>query len=117
LLRGRDGFVSDLGQDANKSLEIARWNGVQQFVSQLAGGVVDLMEKSVCLGLQVNSFAASIVAGIFAFDPALAFQASEETGEGRLFDAEPFGEVSLGEMTASEESDGAPFRLAQTERL
>ena len=69
------------------------------------------------LALQMNGFAAAIAPVIFALDPAFALEASEKAGEGRLFDAEPFGEIALCEVTAREVSDGAPFRLAQTKRL
>ncbi len=47
----------------------------------------------------------------------LAFEAGEQARQGRLFDAEPFGEVALRQLTAREVSNSAPFRLAQTERL
>ena len=116
-LRGRGALSPDLGQDAQAGLQVARRNRLQQFVPQLAGGVFDPLKKPARFGLQVDGFAAAIVLRVLALDPAAAFQAGEESRQGRLFDAEPFREIALGELAAREMGDGAPFRLAQAERL
>ncbi len=66
--------LPDLGQDVQAGLQIPCRDGCQQFVAQVARGVLDLLEKRARLGLQVNGFAAAIVLRVFALDPAARFR-------------------------------------------
>ena len=59
------------------------------------------LKKRLDLALEVDGFAAPIVLRVLALDPAAAFQAGEQPGQGRFFYAEPFRQVALGQMAAA----------------
>jgi hypothetical protein len=83
----------------------------------LTRGPFDLFKKAARLALQMDRFTASIVLCALALDPSAALEAGEEAGQRWLFDTEPFREVTLGHFPAGEVGEGAPFGLAQAERL
>ena len=86
-------------------------------MTQLTRGPFDLFQEAARLALQMDGLTAPIVPRALALDPAAALESGKEAGQRRLFDAEPFREIALGQLPAGEVSDGAPFGLAQAERL
>src|SRR5436190_13509499 len=65
----------------------------------------------------MNGLAAAIVCGIPALDPAVIFQAVQQTRERRAFDSHPLGDLFLGKSISAlgKMHERPPFSLAQAE--
>ncbi len=65
----------------------------------------------------MDNLAPAIVRRFLAADPAVGFEAVQQTGERRLLDAHSFGQLLLGELrsTVRKVNQRPPFALAEAE--
>src|SRR5205085_7480823 len=85
--------------------------------AEFVRGTKDLIEHGLRAALEMDNLAAPIVRRFFALDPTIGFEAVEQAGKGRLFNAHVLGDFLLREAIAAarEMHKSAPLALAQTE--
>jgi hypothetical protein len=115
-VRNAGGAIPNLSQHSQTNLQVAGRDRFNQFVTQVAGGLLNFLEQGARFCLELDGLAAAIVRRILAFDPAVLFEFAQQSRESWFFDPESLREVALGEMAAREMGEGAPPGLTQAER-
>ncbi|MDQ6655657.1 MAG: hypothetical protein M3Y80_07585 [Verrucomicrobiota bacterium] len=79
-------------------------------------GAEDFVEDAFRAALKMDNFAASVVRRFFTLDPAVGFEAVQQSGERRLFNAHPVSDFFLREFVSAirEVHERAPFPLAES---
>jgi hypothetical protein len=111
-------FFPDFREHSNARFQVSLRNIFDQFGAQIVGSIENFFEDGFGTALEMDRLAAAILRRIAPLNPAIGFEAIEQTGQGRAFDSHPFRDLFLGEFISAlgEVHQRPPFPLAQPER-
>jgi hypothetical protein len=112
------GLLPDPREDSNASLKVTLRNILDQFGTQVVGGIENLIEHGLGTALEMDGLATPVGGGTAALDPTVILETIEQAGKGWTLDTHALGDFFLGKVvsTLGKVNERAPLALAQPKR-